>query len=339
MKQEFSPIFIVGASRTGTTMMNRVLGNHSDILSLNELHYIGRKWDIDREVIWSRKVSVKAAAGLLATARRSLWDETTTDAENKEAEQLFSVGDADEFTPGDVFETVLSYLLRKEGKKFATDQTPRNILYVERILKIFPHAKVIQLIRDPRAVLYSQKNRWRQRFLGSKNTPLWNVIRVYANYHVFTVCKLWKAAYLKGKAVVNYGNYMAVSFEELVDSPTRVMSHVCRFLSVDFDPSMLSVPQVGSSNLRHRNDVRGISPDVLHAWEGNLSNVELWLCQKLTGAFMLESGYKIAKTRTPYLGLMGQILLYPLHILAVLVMNPRLALRIAMAIGRKGVEV
>ena len=37
-------IFIVGASRSGTTMLNRVLGNHSQIAALNELHYFGDLW-------------------------------------------------------------------------------------------------------------------------------------------------------------------------------------------------------------------------------------------------------------------------------------------------------
>jgi len=34
-------IFIVGASRSGTTMVSRILGQHSTIFALNELHVFG----------------------------------------------------------------------------------------------------------------------------------------------------------------------------------------------------------------------------------------------------------------------------------------------------------
>lgn len=32
-------IFIVGNSRSGTTMMGRILGNHTDVFTFHELHF------------------------------------------------------------------------------------------------------------------------------------------------------------------------------------------------------------------------------------------------------------------------------------------------------------
>ena len=37
-------IFIVGSSRSGTTMMGRILANHSDIFAFKELHFFGTIW-------------------------------------------------------------------------------------------------------------------------------------------------------------------------------------------------------------------------------------------------------------------------------------------------------
>ena len=37
-------IFVVGSSRSGTTMMGRILGNHKDIFTFNELHFFGAIW-------------------------------------------------------------------------------------------------------------------------------------------------------------------------------------------------------------------------------------------------------------------------------------------------------
>ena len=42
MKTEsISYVFIVGNSRSGTTMMSRVFGNHPEIHAFNELHFFG----------------------------------------------------------------------------------------------------------------------------------------------------------------------------------------------------------------------------------------------------------------------------------------------------------
>lgn len=336
MNQHKVPIiFISGSSRSGTTMFNRVLGNHPNILSLNELHYIGNNWNIDGDDTWSKEKAEFQAANLLAVARRSIWDMQPMESEKKEATSLLIKQKIkDKYKPVDVFGQTLEYLLNIENKKVATDQTPRNILYADQILKCFPNARVIQLVRDPRAVLFSQKNRWRQRGLGAKGTPLWNAIRVYVNYHAYTVTKLWIAAYKKGESVSGHKNFMQLRFEDLVHDPEESLKEVCNFLGIEFYPNMVNVPRVGSSNLEHREDVRGISSDVVNAWKGKLSNAELWLCEKMARSSMKNLGYEVSNITTPWVGLVGQLLMYPLHVIGVVLMNPRLAYRIAKVIGR-----
>ncbi len=39
-------VFVAGASRSGTTMLNRILGQHPSICAMNELHYFGDLFDI-----------------------------------------------------------------------------------------------------------------------------------------------------------------------------------------------------------------------------------------------------------------------------------------------------
>jgi len=328
-----SIIFVAGSSRSGTTMFNRILGNHPSILALNELHYIGKSWDINSEKNeWSREKSESEAAKLLAVARRSIWNAKLTNDEIKESKSLFH---ENSYKPLDIFEKVLSYLCKKKNKQLATDQTPGNILYVNQILNSIPNAKVIHLVRDPRAVLYSQKNRWKQRSLGAKGIPMWNAFRVFVNYHVYTIAKLWKAAYMSGKKVVEHQNYMRLKFEDLVDNPRVSLDKVCQFLDLDFMPEMLDVPRVGSSNLKHREDVKGISSDVIDAWKGKLSKSEIWICERINKAAMRDMRYETLSTKLPWFGVFIQLLLYPIHALGVVLANPRLALRMTRAINRK----
>ena len=37
-------VFVVGNSRSGTTMMGRILGNHPDVYTFGELHFFGQLW-------------------------------------------------------------------------------------------------------------------------------------------------------------------------------------------------------------------------------------------------------------------------------------------------------
>ncbi|NIP95612.1 MAG: sulfotransferase, partial [Akkermansiaceae bacterium] len=44
----------------------------------------------------------------------------------------------------------------EEGKRIPCTQTPRNVYYLREILGAYPDARVIWMVRDPRAVLCSQ---------------------------------------------------------------------------------------------------------------------------------------------------------------------------------------
>ena len=59
-------IFIVGNSRSGTTMMGRILDNHSDIFTFKELHFFGQLWSSkDQSKILSQKQAVELCSRLL----------------------------------------------------------------------------------------------------------------------------------------------------------------------------------------------------------------------------------------------------------------------------------
>ncbi|MEP7168745.1 MAG: sulfotransferase, partial [Bacteroidota bacterium] len=37
-------IFVAGNSRSGTTLMGRILGKHTTVFTFNELHFLEEKW-------------------------------------------------------------------------------------------------------------------------------------------------------------------------------------------------------------------------------------------------------------------------------------------------------
>ncbi|MEZ5023383.1 MAG: sulfotransferase [Chitinophagales bacterium] len=80
-------IFIVGNSRSGTTMMLRILNNHSQVYGLNELHFFEQLWssaDKNKEI--SKEEAITLAAKLLFVQRDGYIG--TTDAKNTETKPL-----------------------------------------------------------------------------------------------------------------------------------------------------------------------------------------------------------------------------------------------------------
>ena len=115
-----TPIFVVGMPRTGTTLLERILGNHPQIQTCGELN------DFRQQMQWANN------------HRLSLTLEDW-------------IGDyVAKLDPGIVGNR---YLIKTqwltEGKTFYVDKHPMNFQWCGAILKAMPHAKIIHLRRHP----------------------------------------------------------------------------------------------------------------------------------------------------------------------------------------------
>jgi hypothetical protein len=138
-----------------------------------------------------------------------------------------------------------------------------------------PGAALIHVIRDPRAVLASQKNRWKMRLLGASRVPLYEMVRTWVNYHPVTMAKLWRGATNAALRLRGHDRVMLIRFEDLIADPETQIREMCDFLGVPFEPAMSSIPKWGSSNLKHESDKKGLSKDVLDQWKAVLSEGEV----------------------------------------------------------------
>jgi hypothetical protein len=327
-------LFVTGASRSGTTMLNRVLGTHDRILGMNELHYFGDLWDPSDTEPKSPEERARLAASLIARQARGIWGSGPGGEELERGRRL-----ADEL-PRDangmaLYAHVVRALALDQGKTIACEQTPRNIFYARRLLDLEPEARVIQLVRDPRSVIASQKNRWRRKKLGGSNIPWREIVRVWFNYHPHTMAKLWLRAADAGDGLVGHPRFLQVRFEDLVATPEEVVPAICAFVGVEFQPGMLEVPIVGSSQRQDKGQ-RGFSKESIESWKGTLSPAEVWMIERVAGAAMQRHGYRLSG-RSPGLGAAGLLVRYPVHLAGVILSNPHRAWIQARAVlGRKG---
>lgn len=129
-----SPIFIVGLPRTGTTLLERIIGRHSQVHAAGELSALGEAIGVAL-----RRTGAEAASDWPPVAARA-------DAVCIAREYMSRVG------------------ARRGDRPRFTDKLPTNFLYCPLILRAFPRARIVHLTRHPLATCYAI---FKARFAGA----------------------------------------------------------------------------------------------------------------------------------------------------------------------------
>ena len=122
------PIFIVGMPRTGTTLVERILGNHSEVAS------VGEAVDFPEEM---------TAGARAAHARLGL-----TDPNLLRASLQMDFGEVGRRYLAAVHELA-------GGQRYTIDKLPFNFRYAGLIHKALPKAAIVHLTRDPMDTCYA----------------------------------------------------------------------------------------------------------------------------------------------------------------------------------------
>lgn len=294
-------IFVVGNSRSGTTMLGRIFNNHSLVHTFGELHFfenqVGTTEVLGRPAL-STAECVALLERLLTSAREGLFARVVVGTYREDAKKIITLSSGNDAVS--LYEAFLLHETRRAGKTIPCEQTPRYLFAVKEILQLFPEAHVINLVRDPRDVLLSQKNKWRRRFLGAKNIPMREAVRSWANYHPFTISKLWVAAVRAAKRLEGHPRFTTLKFEDLLAFPEETMKGLCRRIGIGYESEMLNVALVGSSTGKDRPQDFGIDRTRSGIWRrGGLTETELSICQRVTRDDMCRLGYEMEQVATP----------------------------------------
>lgn len=142
--ESFSPTFILGMPRSGTSLVEQILSRHTNVDAAGELQLL-------RSVIHSLKLPGKRAKRADLVKLRELY-----------LKGLKGFGG---------------------NKRYITDKMPHNFINVGYILTSMPHAKVVHTVRDARATCWSnfEQNFTANTGLGYSNS-LSGVTEFYAMY-------------------------------------------------------------------------------------------------------------------------------------------------------------
>lgn len=297
-ENKFQPIFVVGNSRSGTTLMGSILGLNSDVFTFEELHFFGTLWSqSDRPKILALNQAETLTCKLLAIQDEDVISHKDPTLFADEAKIIIARLSSQSYTATDILETFLIYTTEKNNRKIPCEQTPRNVLYISEILEIYPHCHIINMVRDPRDVLLSQKYKWKIRFLGASNIPYREAIRAWTNYHAITISKLWNVAINATDKHNKSDRVITIRFEDLITQPENILRQVCNFTGLEFTPQMLQVSQSEGGVSSHKKIApgqKGIDSSSTGKWKkGGLTQTEIYLCQQITQENMTKHNYTL----------------------------------------------
>jgi hypothetical protein len=215
------PIFVVGFQRSGTTLLQSLLGGHPRIAAPPELHFFFRIYEL-RDYWGDLQDDARASAALheLLHAPFGLLDACGFD----------EVALLDRFTDTDrsyraLLTTVLDDFASRSGKPRWSEKTPQQ--QPQQIWSLLPDAQIVHIVRDPREVVGSAASAWRH------DVAPWLLARRCRDFVLAADSAGAKAP----------GSYLRIRYEDLAGSAESVLRQVCAFLGEDFAAEMLTSPQ------------------------------------------------------------------------------------------------
>lgn len=315
-------IFIVGNSRSGTTMMLRVFNNHHDLMVLNELHFFEQLWSPeDKGKNISKDKALKLAQRLLLIQRKGYNTGFDDDSifENEANKIVNSIDES--LTAESIFYHFAKREITINNKNIICEKTPQNVFYIKEIFDIFPNAKIINMVRDPRAVMLSQKNKWNRRKLGAWYITKKESIRLRINYHPITLSKLWNAAIHAAFQHEQDDRLHTVIFENLIEQPEIEIKKICEHISVEFNPEMLQITQE-SSSIEPDSKEKGFKKERAGNWKkGGLNNTEIWFCEMITKKNMMNYGFQLSNVKPNSLMVIYYLFTFPIKLFLAFLMN------------------
>lgn len=216
LKERFSPIFVVGVPRSGTTLLSSVLNRHSNISIPPETQFFTEYLPDD----WRNTPVDDSAIDALLTHHRM------SDLELDKKELINHMHTSAPCFP-ELLQGVLECYASKHGKKRAGEKSPNHLSYVPLILDWFPDAKIICIVRDGRDVSQSLMNApWAHNSL-IRHSLTWR------DQMIFTQSLSRK-----------YGKSLYIlKYESLLLQPTSEIQGVCDFIEESFEEGMLDSSQ------------------------------------------------------------------------------------------------
>jgi hypothetical protein len=276
--------FILGRPRSGTTLLRTLFDAHPDVCIPPECKFILDLYPkYGKKTYWSGYDLQEFYRDLKQQWRFDTW---TIDHEQLQRNLRQLSGEAPySLICRVVYQNYLSFFEKRPVLWFG-DKNPGYTIYSRRLLKIFPDAKFIQILRDPRDNYVSVKD-------VDFELPIPSL-----------VATKWKLFYknVRKASRLNPERYLSVRYEDLVENTEKEMKALCEFLGIPYHAEMLDFYKKEDEVFKvypkefitryHANLVKQVNKSRSGIWKGKLTEKEIRLVDFAVRKIAEEAGYQ-----------------------------------------------
>jgi Sulfotransferase family len=286
------PFLIIGAQRSGTSLLSRILNEHPNIAVPSESFFFNtfgplRRFYGDLSLEANRDRLIDDA---LSTFKIREWRPPLT----REA----VVAELTEPTLGGVFRALLDAWTATQGKRRWGEKTPQHVLHWDHVGAALPDAKIIHIVRDGRDVALG--------LIAARFGPA----------TTFRAAERW-LTYVDSieavKAATTSERLHEIRYEDLLLEPERVLTGLCSFLGERYAKTMLDFhknadPYGHGYRSEHRNLHKPLMRDRVGRWRRRMSARDVRIFESVAGPALERYGYALATPATPLAGWQRQYL-------------------------------
>lgn len=275
-----SPIFIVGTERSGSNLLRLILNSHSQIVVPHPPHVV--RYFRPLEAHYGDLTSDEVFGTFVDDVLRLL--ELHIYPWEIEIDRHLLVREA---APRNAFGVTVALYeqYRRAVKKTRWGcKSTFMVEHGEEIVRCFPSAKLILLVRDPRDVAVSSR------------------ASVFSTFHPYYSAELWRNQQQRGLELLRAlpaKNIHLLRYEDLVRDPSCAVRELCEYLGEGFEKGMLRFFETEEAQKSAKlseswaNTNRPIAANGVGKYSSALSGEEIALIERVAGSLMETFDYRL----------------------------------------------
>lgn len=286
MKDYSEHVFVVGSSRSGTTLVTTLLLSSPIYASYRAETQLLNGCELKYGNLSKQESKKKFLADWLRSRQFRRSGLTQEECKNLVLNKEIT-------TYVRLLSEFMNIVAERQGCERWVDGTPGNALSLDLIAEYFPNARVVHVIRDGRAVALSRAK------LG------WCGVRTdsFDKALCYSAIK-WERSVQTARSAKSFlgRRYYEIQYENLVGDPTQELGKLSEFLRIpEFVYDVKDSVHDGSkesdcSNLHHTNSVfgdmpAGISTQAVSRWQNVLTQTQICAIESTIGDTLTQLGY------------------------------------------------
>jgi hypothetical protein len=215
-------VFIVGCSRSGTTLLQTLLASHENTITFPETQFFPS--------ILRGRIPYRQALAHLGIATGKEVDYLKDMLRQFDREDLIPLLPDQSWRIErniDAYVSLLDFMAAEQGKPIWIEKTPLNILWIDMIEEYVPASIIVHMIRDGRDVIASIVDRQR------KNPDYFDGQDI--EYGI----KLWNQCLAETDKHIVKDNHLLVSYDGITKNPIRETNKIGLEIGLEYNEAMI----------------------------------------------------------------------------------------------------